>query len=92
MNPYKNLRETAKTHEVLLSISCTGVKFADALTKQNICDHQIQNIYCASQEPDDLSHIACIVKEHQTHFHYCHAFCAKNVPVFFAVIFNRTRL
>ncbi|XP_076330360.1 uncharacterized protein LOC143236024 [Tachypleus tridentatus] len=75
----KNVRETANTHEVLLSTSSTGVKFTDALTKQNICDHQIQNIYCAYQDPEGLNRLAYIVKEDQTNFHYCHAFYVKNV-------------
>ncbi|XP_076311891.1 ankyrin repeat and sterile alpha motif domain-containing protein 1B-like isoform X2 [Tachypleus tridentatus] len=79
-------RGIVKAPNVLLSISYTGVKFIDGRSKQKVCEHEIQNIHCACQDAEDLTHFAYITKEHQTNFHYCHVFCAESMGLATEVI------
>uniref|UniRef100_A0A2R5L4L3 Putative cask-interacting adaptor protein caskin n=1 Tax=Ornithodoros turicata TaxID=34597 RepID=A0A2R5L4L3_9ACAR len=74
-------RTIAKIPSVLLSVSYTGVRFIDADTKQQVCEHEIRNIHCACQDSDDLNHFAYITKEHQTNHHYCHVFSAETMDL-----------
>ena len=61
---------------------------AQALTKlallsvplQNIiAEHEIRNISCAAQDPEDLCTFAYITKDLQTNHHYCHVFSTVDV-------------
>lgn len=48
--------------------------------KQNIiAEHEIRNISCAAQDPEDLSTFAYITKDLKTNHHYCHVFTAFDV-------------
>lgn len=39
-----------------------------------IAEHEIRNISCAAQDPEDLCTFAYITKDLQTSHHYCHVF------------------
>lgn len=48
--------------------------------EQNIiAEHEIRNISCAAQDPEDLSTFAYITKDLKTNHHYCHVFTAFDV-------------
>lgn len=48
--------------------------------QQNIiAEHEIRNISCAAQDPEDLSTFAYITKDLKTNHHYCHVFTAFDV-------------
>ncbi|XP_064602362.1 ankyrin repeat and SAM domain-containing protein 1A-like isoform X2 [Liolophura sinensis] len=59
---------------IMLSISYKGVKFIDAKTKRVVCEHEIGNIFCACQDPENLNFFAYITKDRETSKHYCHVF------------------
>lgn len=44
-----------------------------------IAEHEIRNISCAAQDPEDLSTFAYITKDLKTNHHYCHVFTAFDV-------------
>lgn len=44
-----------------------------------ICEHEIRNIHCACQDPDDMLYFAYITKEHDTANHYCHVFSSETI-------------
>lgn len=44
-----------------------------------IAEHEIRNISCAAQDPDDLSTFAYITKDLKSSHHYCHVFTAFDV-------------
>lgn len=53
-----------------------------------IAEHEIRNISCAAQDPEDLSTFAYITKDLKTNHHYCHVFTAFDVVslnIFFSV-------
>ncbi|XP_050437843.1 ankyrin repeat and SAM domain-containing protein 1A-like [Adelges cooleyi] len=60
--------------EVVLAISYRGVRFVVPTLAKSVCEHEICNINCASQDADDLNHFAYITKDHHTNLHYCHVF------------------
>lgn len=44
-----------------------------------IAEHEIRNISCAAQDPEDLCTFAYITKDLQTGHHYCHVFSTVDV-------------
>lgn len=52
----------------------------EPLSPQNIiAEHEIRNISCAAQDPEDLCTFAYITKDLQTSHHYCHVFSTVDV-------------
>ncbi|KAK7886124.1 hypothetical protein WMY93_025745 [Mugilogobius chulae] len=56
----------------------------DACAKMRniIAEHEIRNISCAAQDPDDLSTFAYITKDLKSSHHYCHVFTAFDVVAY----------
>ncbi|KAG5830643.1 ankyrin repeat and sterile alpha motif domain-containing protein 1B-like isoform X1 [Anguilla anguilla] len=71
---------------IILSVSYKGVKFIDATNKNIIAEHEIRNISCAAQDPDDLSTFAYITKDLKSSHHYCHVFTAFDVNLAYEII------
>ncbi|XP_036376302.1 ankyrin repeat and sterile alpha motif domain-containing protein 1B-like isoform X2 [Megalops cyprinoides] len=98
----KELRGTESTHEacakmrstdpmkkiptIVLSVSYKGVRFIDATNKNIIAEHEIRNISCAAQDPEDLSTFAYITKDLKSSHHYCHIFTAFDVNLAYEII------
>ncbi|XP_061662987.1 ankyrin repeat and sterile alpha motif domain-containing protein 1B isoform X2 [Syngnathoides biaculeatus] len=98
----KELRGTESTHDacakmrsteqmkkvptIVLSVSYKGVKFIDATNKNIIAEHEIRNISCAAQDPEDLSTFAYITKDLKSSHHYCHVFTAFDVNLAYEII------
>ncbi|XP_077450578.1 ankyrin repeat and sterile alpha motif domain-containing protein 1B isoform X2 [Stigmatopora argus] len=98
----KELRGTESTHDacakmrsteqmkkvptIILSVSYKGVKFIDATNKNVIAEHEIRNISCAAQDPEDLSTFAYITKDLKSSHHYCHVFTAFDVNLAYEII------
>eukprot|EP00069_Balaena_mysticetus_P017647 bmy_10965T0 len=70
----KSTEHMKKIPTIILSITYKGVKFIDASNKNVIAEHEIRNISCAAQDPEDLCTFAYITKDLQTSHHYCHVF------------------
>lgn len=49
------------------------------LVQNIIAEHEIRNISCAAQDPEDLCTFAYITKDLQTSHHYCHVFSTVDV-------------
>lgn len=61
--------------------------------QQNIiAEHEIRNISCAAQDPEDLSTFAYITKDLKSSHHYCHVFTAFDVVSAEALIKGSLRL
>ncbi|XP_078275987.1 ankyrin repeat and sterile alpha motif domain-containing protein 1B isoform X5 [Rhinoraja longicauda] len=75
-----------KIPTIILSISYKGVKFIDATNKNIITEHEIRNISCAAQDPEDLSTFAYITKDLKSTHHYCHVFSAFDVNLAYEII------
>ncbi|RXM36708.1 Ankyrin repeat and sterile alpha motif domain-containing protein 1B [Acipenser ruthenus] len=60
----------------------------DACAKMRniIAEHEIRNISCAAQDPDDLSTFAYITKDLKSSHHYCHVFTAFDVNLAYEII------
>ncbi|XP_072540962.1 ankyrin repeat and SAM domain-containing protein 1A isoform X3 [Salminus brasiliensis] len=71
---------------VILSITYRGVKFIDAATKAIVAEHEIQNISCAAQDPDDLRTFAYITKDLKSGHHFCHVFTTVEVTQTYEII------
>ncbi|KAI1882116.1 hypothetical protein AGOR_G00247370, partial [Albula goreensis] len=71
---------------IVLSVSYKGVKFIDATNKNIIAEHEIRNISCAAQDPEDLSTFAYITKDLKSSHHYCHVFTAFDVNLAYEII------
>ncbi|KAJ8249687.1 hypothetical protein COCON_G00229030 [Conger conger] len=71
---------------IILSVSYKGVKFIDGANKNIIAEHEIRNISCAAQDPDDLSTFAYITKDLKSSHHYCHVFTAFDVNLAYEII------
>lgn len=50
-----------------------------AFPQNVIAEHEIRNISCAAQDPEDLCTFAYITKDLQTSHHYCHVFSTVDV-------------
>ncbi|KFW09912.1 Ankyrin repeat and SAM domain-containing protein 1A, partial [Eurypyga helias] len=77
--PGKSTEHMKKIPTIILSITYKGVKFIDASNKNVIAEHEIRNISCAAQDPEDLCTFAYITKDLQTSHHYCHVFSTVDV-------------
>ncbi|XP_064417923.1 ankyrin repeat and sterile alpha motif domain-containing protein 1B isoform X2 [Latimeria chalumnae] len=88
----KSTEQMKKIPTIILSVSYKGVKFIDATNKvfydpQNIiAEHEIRNISCAAQDPEDLSTFAYITKDLKSNHHYCHVFTAFDVNLAYEII------
>ncbi|XP_075051854.1 ankyrin repeat and SAM domain-containing protein 1A isoform X6 [Mixophyes fleayi] len=70
----KDLRGTESTQD------------ACAKMRNVIAEHEIRNISCAAQDPEDLCTFAYITKDLQTSHHYCHVFSTADVNQAYEII------
>ncbi|KAJ8016714.1 hypothetical protein DPEC_G00010190 [Dallia pectoralis] len=82
----KSTEQMGKVPTIVLSITYKGVKFIDAANKNIIAEHEIRNISCAAQDPEDLCTFAYITKDLQTSHHYCHVFSTVDVNLTYEII------
>ncbi|MBN3321951.1 ANS1B protein, partial [Atractosteus spatula] len=92
----KSTEHMKKVPTIVLSVSYKGVKFIDASNKASpthgssraniIAEHEIRNISCAAQDPEDLSTFAYITKDLKSSHHYCHVFTAFDVNLAYEII------
>ncbi|CAG12553.1 unnamed protein product, partial [Tetraodon nigroviridis] len=82
----KSTEQMKKVPTIVLSVSYKGVKFIDATNKNIIAEHEIRNISCAAQDPEDLSTFAYITKDLKSSHHYCHVFTAFDVNLAYEII------
>ncbi|XP_078512564.1 ankyrin repeat and sterile alpha motif domain-containing protein 1B [Lissotriton helveticus] len=82
----KSTEQMKNIPTIILSVSYKGVKFIDALNKNIIAEHEIRNISCAAQDPEDLSTFAYITKDLKSAHHYCHVFTAFDVNLAYEII------
>ncbi|KAK3558267.1 hypothetical protein QTP86_013942, partial [Hemibagrus guttatus] len=82
----KSAEQMKKVPTIVLSVSYKGVKFIDATNKNIIAEHEIRNISCAAQDPEDLSTFAYITKDLKSSHHYCHVFTAFDVNLAYEII------
>ncbi|XP_053313821.1 ankyrin repeat and SAM domain-containing protein 1A isoform X2 [Spea bombifrons] len=82
----KSTEHMKKIPRITLSISYKGVKFIDASNQNVIAEHEIRNISCAAQDPEDLCTFAYITKDLQTSHHYCHVFSTADVNQAYEII------
>ncbi|KAG8451036.1 hypothetical protein GDO86_003351 [Hymenochirus boettgeri] len=82
----KSTEQMKKIPRITLSISYKGVKFIDASNQNIIAEHEIRNISCAAQDPEDLCTFAYITKDLQTSHHYCHVFSTSDVNQAYEII------
>nr|XP_032826432.1 ankyrin repeat and SAM domain-containing protein 1A isoform X3 [Petromyzon marinus] len=82
----KSTEDMKKIPTITLSITYKGVKFIDASNKNTIAEHEIRNISCAAQDPEDLCTFAYITKDLKTSYHYCHVFSAFDVNLAYEII------
>ncbi|XP_043932080.1 ankyrin repeat and SAM domain-containing protein 1A [Protopterus annectens] len=82
----KTSEQLKKVPTIILSITYKGVKFIDATSKNIIAEHEIRNISCAAQDPEDLCTFAYITKDLQTSHHYCHVFSTVDVNLTYEII------
>ncbi|XP_018620850.1 ankyrin repeat and sterile alpha motif domain-containing protein 1B-like [Scleropages formosus] len=75
-----------KIPTIVLSVSYKGVKFIDATNKNMIAEHEIRNISCAAQDPEELSTFAYITRDLKSSQHYCHVFAAFDVNLAYEII------
>ncbi|XP_035980510.1 ankyrin repeat and SAM domain-containing protein 1A isoform X5 [Fundulus heteroclitus] len=79
-------KDSKKGPVVILSITYRGVKFIDAATKTIVAEHEIRNISCAAQDPDDLCTFAYITKDSKSGHHFCHVFSTVEVIQTYEII------
>ncbi|XP_028431042.1 ankyrin repeat and SAM domain-containing protein 1A isoform X4 [Perca flavescens] len=79
-------KDSRKGPVVILSITYRGVKFIDAATKTIVAEHEIRNISCAAQDPDDLFTFAYITKDLKSGHHFCHVFSCMEVTQTYEII------
>ncbi|XP_061113113.1 ankyrin repeat and SAM domain-containing protein 1A-like isoform X3 [Conger conger] len=82
----RSTEQMRKVPTIMLSITYKGVKFIDAANKNIIAEHEIRNISCAAQDPEDLCTFAYITKDLQTSHHYCHVFSTVDVNLTYEII------
>uniref|UniRef100_A0AAY4CET9 Ankyrin repeat and sterile alpha motif domain containing 1A n=1 Tax=Denticeps clupeoides TaxID=299321 RepID=A0AAY4CET9_9TELE len=82
----RSTEQLKKIPTIFLSITYKGVKFMDATNKNIIAEHEIRNISCAAQDPEDLCTFAYITKDLQTSHHYCHVFSTVDVNLTYEII------
>ncbi|XP_062329645.1 ankyrin repeat and SAM domain-containing protein 1A isoform X2 [Osmerus eperlanus] len=79
-------KDSKKGPVVILSITYKGVRFIDAATKTIVAEHEIRNISCAAQDPDDLHTFAYITKDLKSGHHFCHVFSTVEVTQTYEII------
>ncbi|XP_019712760.1 ankyrin repeat and SAM domain-containing protein 1A isoform X1 [Hippocampus comes] len=79
-------KDSRKGPVVILSITYRGVKFIDAASKTIVAEHEIRNISCAAQDPDDLCTFAYITKDLKSGHHFCHVFSTAEVTQTYEII------
>ncbi|XP_029683076.1 ankyrin repeat and SAM domain-containing protein 1A isoform X2 [Takifugu rubripes] len=79
-------KDSRKGPVVILSITYKGVKFINAATKTIVAEHEIRNISCAAQDPDDLCTFAYITKDLKSGHHFCHVFSTVEVTQTYEII------
>ncbi|CAL8382923.1 unnamed protein product [Boreogadus saida] len=79
-------KDSKKGPVVILSITYRGVKFIDAASKTIVAEHEIRNISCAAQDPDDLRSFAYITKDLKSGHHFCHVFSTVEVTQTYEII------
>ncbi|XP_056128698.1 ankyrin repeat and SAM domain-containing protein 1A isoform X2 [Lampris incognitus] len=79
-------KDSRKGPLIILSITYRGVKFIDAATKTIVAEHEIRNISCAAQDPDDLCTFAYITKDLKSGHHFCHVFSTVEVTQTYEII------
>lgn len=79
-------KDSRKGPVVILSITYRGVKFIDSASKTIIAEHEIRNISCAAQDPDDLCTFAYITKDPKSGHHLCHVFSTVEVTQTYEII------
>uniref|UniRef100_A0A673KJ78 Ankyrin repeat and sterile alpha motif domain containing 1A n=1 Tax=Sinocyclocheilus rhinocerous TaxID=307959 RepID=A0A673KJ78_9TELE len=82
----RSTEQMRKIPTIVLSITYKGVKFIDAANKNIIAEHEIRNISCAAQDPEDLCTFAYITKDLQSSHHYCHVFSTIDVNLTYEII------
>uniref|UniRef100_H3B2Q3 Ankyrin repeat and sterile alpha motif domain containing 1A n=1 Tax=Latimeria chalumnae TaxID=7897 RepID=H3B2Q3_LATCH len=82
----RSTEQVKKVPTIILSITYKGVKFIDASNKNVIAEHEIRNISCAAQDPEDLCTFAYITKDLETSHHYCHVFSTVDVNLTYEII------
>ncbi|XP_068506030.1 ankyrin repeat and SAM domain-containing protein 1A isoform X2 [Syngnathus scovelli] len=82
----RSTEQMRKVPIIVLSMTYKGVKFIDAASKNIIAEHEIRNISCAAQDPEDLCTFAYITKDLQTNHHYCHVFSTVDVNLTYEII------
>ncbi|XP_078111616.1 ankyrin repeat and SAM domain-containing protein 1A isoform X9 [Sander vitreus] len=82
----RSTEQMRKVPTIVLSITYKGVKFIDAANKNIIAEHEIRNISCAAQDPEDLCTFAYVTKDLQTSHHYCHVFSTVDVNLTYEII------
>ncbi|XP_051515710.1 ankyrin repeat and SAM domain-containing protein 1A isoform X3 [Myxocyprinus asiaticus] len=82
----RSTEQMRKIPTIVLSITYKGVKFIDAANKNVIAEHEIRNISCAAQDPEDLCTFAYITKDLQSSHHYCHVFSTVDVNLTYEII------
>ncbi|KAJ8360402.1 hypothetical protein SKAU_G00169270 [Synaphobranchus kaupii] len=82
----RSTEQMRKVPTIILSITYRGVKFIDAGGKNVIAEHEIRNISCAAQDPDDLCTFAYITKDLQSNRHYCHVFSTVDMSLTYEII------
>ncbi|XP_076874984.1 ankyrin repeat and SAM domain-containing protein 1A isoform X3 [Brachyhypopomus gauderio] len=82
----RSTEQMRKVPTIVLSITYKGVKFIDAANKNIIAEHEIRNISCAAQDPEDLCTFAYITKDLQSNHHYCHVFSTVDVNLTYEII------
>ncbi|KAJ7998669.1 hypothetical protein DPEC_G00207280 [Dallia pectoralis] len=82
----KSKDHSRKGPVVILSITYKGVKFIDAASQTIVAEHQIRNISCAAQDPDDLCTFAYITKDDKSGHHFCHVFSTVEVTQTYEII------
>ncbi|CAB1458243.1 unnamed protein product, partial [Pleuronectes platessa] len=73
----KSTEQMKKVPTIVLSVSYKG---------NIIAEHEIRNISCAAQDPEDLSTFAYITKDLKSSHHYCHVFTAFDVNLAYEII------
>lgn len=79
-------KDSRKGPVIILSITYRGVKFIDAASKTILAEHEIRNISCAAQDPDDLCTFAYITKDPKSGHHLCHVFSTVEVTQTYEII------
>ncbi|KAM7328057.1 hypothetical protein ACRRTK_012149 [Alexandromys fortis] len=66
--------------------TCPVREILQANCQNIIAEHEIRNISCAAQDPEDLSTFAYITKDLKSNHHYCHVFTAFDVNLAYEII------